>query len=258
MEYSNGKSYPLISVITPTYNSERFIRKTIESAQAQTYTNWEMIIVDDCSTDRTVEIIEELKEHDSRIQLIKLNENCGPAIARNVAIERAKGRYLAFWDCDDQWMPEKLEKQLKFMQEHRIAFSFTKYMKIKEDGSEKNLIVDIPNEVNYKQLLKHNVIGCLTVMLDIEMIGEVKMINIRSRQDFVLWLTICKRGFTAYGFQEVLSKYRVVKGSLSSNKLKMAKQMWKVYREIEELSLIRSIWCFLNYLYFAIRKYSVV
>lgn len=258
MRHTTQQKHPLVSVITPTYNSARFIHNTIESVQRQTYVNWEMIIVDDCSQDHTIEIVKQYVSRDSRIRLIRFKENRGPAVARNVAIEHAKGRYLAFLDGDDQWMPEKLEKQLRFMQDSQIAFSFTKYMKITEDGKETNSIINIPEKVNYKQLLKHNVIGCLTVMLDVEMIGEVKMIDIRSRQDFALWLTLCKKGFTAYGLQEVLSKYRVVKGSVSSNKIKMAKQTWKVYREIERLGLLKSIWYFVNYLYFSIKKYSMV
>ncbi|OLO42334.1 glycosyl transferase [Alkalihalophilus pseudofirmus] len=255
----NEKNKPnqrLISVITPAYNSEKFIRETIESVLAQTYTNWEMIIVDDCSSDSTTEIIKQYEEQDERLTLIQLKENSGPAVARNTAINNAKGRYLAFLDSDDQWVPEKLERQLTFMQEREIAFSFTQYFKINEEGEETGMVESIPEKVSYNQLLKNNVIGCLTVMIDTEMTGKIEMVNIRTRQDYVLWLTLCKRGFIAYGLQEVLAKYRIVENSVSSNKIKMAKQNWKVYREIEKLSLMKSMWNFIHYVYFKVRKYS--
>ncbi len=244
---------PLISIITPSYNSAKFIGDAIQSVLNQTYTNWEMVIVDDCSKDETVEIIQQYK--DERIRLIQLQENSGPAIARNTAIEAAQGRYIAFLDSDDQWLPEKLEKQLRFMQDNDIAFSYTKYKNMTEDGTETNVIVNVPEKVTYEDLLKHNVIGCLTVMVDKDKAGEVAMVNIRTRQDYVLWLHLCKRGFTAYGLQEVLAKYRLVENSVSSNKLKMAKQNWKVYREIEQLSLVKSVWYFMHYGYFKMKKY---
>lgn len=246
---------PLVSVITPAYNSERFIKEAIRSVLGQTYTNWEMIIVDDGSTDRTVDFIEPYLKQDRRIKLIKLSENKGPAVARNTAFEHARGRYLAFLDADDQWFPKKLEKQLRFMQERQIAFSFTKYVKVKEDHTETASVVSIPDQVTYRQLLKHNVIGCLTVMLDTTMIGKVRMVNMRSRQDYALWLTLCKQGFTAYGLQETLAKYRVRANSISSNKLKMAKQNWIVYRKVKNLSLIESIWYFMNNVYFSVKKH---
>ncbi|MDG5786702.1 glycosyltransferase family 2 protein [Evansella sp. AB-P1] len=257
MDNRKNDNKPLISIITPAYNSERFIRDTVESVLRQTFTNWEMIIVDDYSSDQTIEIIKEYMEQDERIKLIQLERNSGPAVARNTAMEHARGRYFAFLDSDDQWLPEKLEKQLTFMEENDIAFSYTNYIKINERGEEVCSVGNIPPKVNYHQLLKENVIGCLTVMLDTEKTGKVKMVNIRSRQDYVLWLSICKKGHTAYCLQEVLSVYRVVENSLSSNKIKMAKQNWKVYREIEKLSLLKSTWYFLFYVYFKIKKYSV-
>lgn len=246
---------PLVSVITPAYNAERYIGDAIRSVLAQTYTDWEMIIVDDGSTDRTCAIIESYAARDPRISLVRLKENSGPAVARNAAMARAQGRYLAFLDADDEWLPEKLAKQLRFMQERQIAFSFTKYVKVKENHTGTHSVVKIPDCVDYKRLLKHNVIGCLTVMLDTEKTGKVEMIDIRSRQDFALWLTLCKRGFKAYGLQEVLAKYRVRGRSVSSNKLKMAQQNWKIYREIKKFGFLKSVWYFTNYMFHALRKY---
>ncbi|WP_088032400.1 glycosyltransferase family 2 protein [Evansella clarkii] len=245
----------LVSIITPAYNSEKFIRHTIDSVLAQTYSNWEMIVVDDCSTDRTVEIVTEFMEKDNRIKLVQLKENKGPALTRNTAIKYARGRYLAFLDSDDQWLPEKLQRQLVFMKKNDIAFSYTNYEFIDEDGTPTNKFTQIPDVVDYKDLLKQNIIGCLTVMLDINKTGKIEMADIRSRQDYTTWLSLTKRGFKAYGIKETLAKYRLVENSLSSNKVKMAKQNWKVYREVERLSVIKSLWYFLHYIYYKVRKY---
>lgn len=236
-----------ISIITPAYNAERFIGEAIESVLAQTYSNWEMIITDDCSSDQTIEIIKSYQQTDERIKLIQLAENSGSAIARNTSMDHASGSFLAFLDSDDQWLPDKLVKQLDFMLEKDIAFSFTKYVRIEEDGTETNAITEAPETVDYNELMKHCVIGCLTVMLDKDKIGNERMINIRTRQDYVFWLTIMKTGFLAYGLPEVLAKYRLVEGSISSNKVKAAKQNWYVYRHIEKQSILKSSWYFLNY-----------
>jgi teichuronic acid biosynthesis glycosyltransferase TuaG len=252
----NENSIPLVSIITPAFNSEKFIQETIESVLAQTYQNWEMVIVDDGSKDNTVTLVKTYTETDSRIKLIELKENSGPAVTRNTAIKHSKGRYLAFLDSDDQWLPDKLEKQLQFMQVHQVAFSFTSYKVVDEKGTETGSIIEVPEKVTYEELLKNNVIGCLTVMLDREKIGEVEMLNIRTRQDYVLWLHVTKKGFPAYGLKEVLAKYRIVETSISSNKVKMAKQNWYVYRQIENISLVKSMWYFMHYVYFKLKKYK--
>lgn len=245
---------PLVSVITPAYNAERFIGETIESVIKQTYKNWEMIIVDDQSTDNTIEIVKSYADRDSRIKFIQLEKNSGSAIARNTAMDYARGRYLAFLDSDDLWMENKLERQVAFMQENDIAFSFTKYVRMTEDGKITNAISKAPERVGYSQLMKHCVIGCLTVMLDREKIGEERMVNIRTRQDYVFWLTLTKKGFIAYGLPEVLAKYRLVKNSISSNKLKAAKQNWHVYYNIEKQGLIKSLWYFSHYAIISVKN----
>ncbi|WP_339226565.1 glycosyltransferase family 2 protein [Oceanobacillus sp. FSL K6-2867] len=241
------KQDPLISVITPAYNAERFIGDTIDSVLNQTYSNWEMVIVDDRSTDNTTSIVEEYRKRDNRIKLIVLEENSGSAVARNTAMENAKGRYIAFLDSDDRWLPEKLDKQLRFMQNNDIAFSFTKYVRILEDGTKTNAVSSTPESVNYDDLMKRCVIGCLTVMLDRDKVGHLKMVNIRTRQDYVYWLTITKKGFLAYGLPEILAEYRLVGNSISSNKWKAAKRNWYVFRKIEKQSLPKSIWYFAHY-----------
>jgi teichuronic acid biosynthesis glycosyltransferase TuaG len=248
------KKQPLVSVITPTYNSSRYIKSTIDCVRKQTYENWEMIIVDDCSKDSTVAIIEQEVEKDFRIKLIKQKTNGGSAVARNKAIKNAKGKFIAFLDSDDYWCEEKLEKQVAFMLGNDIAFSFTSYTIMDSDGINTNKIIKVPKEINYSGLLKNTIIGCLTVMLDIEKLGRVQMPNIRTRQDTALWLSILKKGNTAYSINEPLSAYRKVQGSISSNKIKMAKQNWKMYREIENLNVLKSSWCFVNYALNAIKK----
>ncbi|WP_059102770.1 glycosyltransferase family 2 protein [Shouchella shacheensis] len=247
------KQNPVISIITPAYNAETFIGETIHSVLAQTYPHWEMMIVDDQSTDGTIEVVKRMQEKDTRIRLVELKENSGSAVARNTAMENAKGRYLAFLDSDDRWMPEKLERQLVFMQERDVAFSFTKYVRTLEDGTETNAVTNAPATVGYEDLMKRSVIGCLTVMLDREKIGHVEMVNIRTRQDYALWLNLTKRGFLAYGIPEVLAKYRVVENSISSNKWKAAKRNWYVFRHIEKQSVWKSMWYFSHYAVLSIR-----
>ncbi|WP_242035121.1 glycosyltransferase family 2 protein [Mesobacillus harenae] len=247
-------SQPLVSIITPVYKAEEFIEQTINSVQSQTYTNWEMILVDDLSPDNSKQIIDRISEKDNRVRLIQLEKNSGAAIARNTAIENSNGKYIAFLDSDDLWQPEKLERQVQFMLENNIEFSFTGYEIMKEDGTKTGKIVHVPQEINYNGLLKNTIIGCLTVMLDKHAIGKIEMVNIRTRQDFVLWLDILKRGHIAYGIDEPLAYYRKVEGSISSNKIKTAKRNWKVYREIEGLPLPKAIYCFCGYAYNALRK----
>ncbi len=249
----NHESAPTVSVITPAYNAERFIKETIQSVLDQTYSDWEMIIVDDRSKDRTVEYIKEMQAIDARIRLIELEKNSGSAVARNTAIENAGGRYIAFLDSDDSWMPEKLERQLRFMEDKDIAFSFTAYVRTLEDGTETEYTSRTPATVDWDALMKRCVIGCLTVMLDREKTGEVKMVNIRTRQDYALWLDLTRRGFTAHGLADVLAKYRVVGDSISSNKWKAAKRNWYVFRHIESQSLPKTLWYFGHYAVIAVK-----
>ncbi|WP_282173956.1 glycosyltransferase family 2 protein [Cytobacillus firmus] len=247
------KDSVLVSIITPTYNAENFILETIESVVNQTYPNWELLIVDDCSQDSTIEKIKFAANKDRRIKLYILQENSGAAVARNRALREAKGKYVAFLDSDDLWEKEKLEKQLNFMLENNIAFSFSSY-KIIDTNGDVQKVINVPNEITYKQLLKNTIIGCLTVMLDREKLGIIQMPNIRTRQDTALWLSILKKGNKAFGIQEPLAKYRKVQGSISSNKYKMAKRNWEMYRKIEGLNLLMALWCFLNYAFNGLKK----
>lgn len=243
---------PLVSIITPAYNSEPFIAETIQSILNQSYTNWELIIVDDCSTDETFNVIKKFSDH--RIKLFQLEENSGAAVARNHAMEKASGNFFAFLDSDDLWTKDKLKKQLKFMKTHDCAFSFTGYELMNNDGTLLNKYVSIPYVITYKQLLKNTIIGCLTVMLDRKKIGEQYMPNIRAGQDTAFWLQLLKQGFTAYGMNEPLAHYRLVAHGISSNKFKALQRTWRIYREVENIPLIQSSWYFMNYSFNAIRK----
>ncbi|WNF22649.1 glycosyltransferase family 2 protein [Mesobacillus jeotgali] len=238
---------PLVSIITPSYNAENYIEETIKTVLNQSYTNWEMIICDDCSRDRTVEIVEQYAKQDPRVKLIKLTENSGAAVTRNTAINNSSGRFIAFLDADDQWVPDKLTRQISFMLEKDVGFSFTGYEVMDDLGKSTEKVVQVPEKVNYQYLLKNTIIGCLTVVLDREKVGEVQMPLYRTRQDFALWLSILKKGHIAYGLNEVLARYRKTAGSISRNKVKAAKQNWIIYRKHEKLSLLPALWYFVNY-----------
>ncbi|WP_283703968.1 glycosyltransferase family 2 protein [Clostridium perfringens] len=236
-----------ISIITASYNAERFIKNTIESVLKQTYQNWEMIIIDDCSSDNTESIVNRYVELDKRIKFYKLEKNSGAAIARNLGINKANGEFIAFLDSDDLWDENKLEKQIEFMKERKIGFSFTGYRLMKENGELLNKEIMVPEKVDYNSLLKNTIIGCLTVMIDKRIIGEFKMPELRAGQDTATWLSILRRGNIAYGYNEILASYRLVNGSISSNKMKALKRTWNIYRNVENLSLYKSIYCFLFY-----------
>ena len=242
----------LVSIITPSYNSAKFIKQCIESVIAQTYTNWEMLIVDDYSSDNSLQILK--KYNDKRIQLIELDKNVGASESRNVAIRKAKGKYIAFLDSDDLWEPQKLEKQISFMQKKDIVFSFSTYQPMSDDESKLYSIIHAPKIVTYSSYLKKTIIGCLTVVIDREKTGGFEMPNIRSSHDMALWLLIMRRGFDAYGLDENLARYRIVSTSNTANKWRAAKDVWIVYRQFEKLSFFYSIWCFLNYAFNAIIK----
>lgn len=232
----------LVSIITPSYKSEKFISETIESVLAQTYTNWEMIIVDDVSPDNSNTVIEKYSKNDHRIKLIKLEQNSGPAIARNRAIQEAKGRYIAFLDADDLWKPEKLEKQLRFMQEKDCALSYSSYETMTEQGSPFNKFILPPLKISYKDLLKSNNIGCLTAVYDTKKVGKVFMPLINKRQDYGLWLKILRQVDFAYGIDESLAVYRIMSNSVSSNKLKLLKYHYKLFTECENISSISALY----------------
>lgn len=244
----------LISIITPAYRAELFILKTIESVINQTYKNWEMLIADDCSPDNTTGVILLAAVNDSRIRLIRCERNGGPAAARNAALKQARGRWVAFLDSDDLWMPTKLQETLEFAKRKNSALTFTGFRRISSDSRFIGHFVDIPDKLNYRQLLQNTAIATSTVLIDRNLVGEVSMQSVYY-DDFVCWLGILKRNFTAYGLRKDLMLYRVLLGSVSRNKYRSALQVWRIYRDIEKLSVIRSVWSFLGYLIRALVKY---
>jgi len=246
---------PLVSIITPAFNSVAFIGDTIKSVQDQAYQNWEMIIVDDCSEDNTCQIVEQFAKTDSRIRLIRHPQNMGPARSRNTAIETAKGRYIAFLDSDDIWLPTKLAEQTDFMGKHECAVSCTAYKKIDENGKIISSLIEVSAKTNYQKLLFSNVIGNLTTMYDVEKLGKVYLPLVKH-EDYGLWLTILKMGYEAYGLNECLALYRVRTNSVSGDKMKAASYQWKIYRELEKLPLRKSISYFVRYAYYGYIKFK--
>ncbi len=229
----------LVSIITPTYNAAKYVEETINSILVQTYSNWELLITDDCSKDNTLDIIRNYVAKDSRIHLFVLGENSGAAVARNHSISKAKGRYIAFCDSDDRWRPDKLERQLKFMSDNNYDLTFTSYTLVDESGGKIVGVMKCPTSVNYKQLLRSNDIACLTAMYDTRNLGKVYMPLIRKRQDWGLWLKIVKQIGLAYGLQYDLAIYRQG-GGISSNKIEMLKYNYALYHDVEHFSKLKS------------------
>ena len=246
----------LVSIITPSYNCSKFVVDTIEAIRAQTYTNWELLISDDCSSDNSVQVIEEYARKDSRIKLFKLEKNVGAAGARNNSIREAKGRYIAFCDSDDLWYPEKLEKQINFMKENNYAFTITNYELMSEEGGELNKFVTMPKSLSYSQYMRNTKIGCLTVVIDRDIVGDFEMpcVHIKTAEDMATWLSILKRGYKVFALQECLAKYRLVSNSISANKFKAMKNVWRVYREVEKLNIFYCIFNFCGYAINAVKK----
>ena len=238
---------PQVSVVTPAFNAERFLEETIRSVQSQTFGDWELIVVDDGSTDATRDIVTRLAGADPRIRLVAGRGRGGPAAARNRGIEEARGRYLAFLDGDDLWLPHKLEHQIEFMRARDAVFSFTSYSMIDEGGHPVGGTVRAPARLDYRGLLRNTIIGCLTVVLDRETIPHPRMPEMPQHEDLSLWYEILRGGVTAHGLPEVLARYRIVRGSASRNKFRSALHMWKVYRERERLPLPAAAWCYAHY-----------
>ena len=243
----------IVSIITPVYNSEKYIADTASSVFSQTYSNWEWLIVDDCSSDQSLKIIESFD--DPRVSIIKNSQNQGVVASRNKAIAAAQGRYLAFLDSDDMWFETKLEKQVLFMQENNYSFTFHSYYKVSEKG-ELGELVQARSEVNYNDMLNSNFIGCLTSMYDASQLGKFNMIpGYKAREDYICWLNILKKVGKAYAISEPLAKYRVISNSLSSKKIEMLKEQYRVYREVLKLNYVQANYHFLRYLAIGWNKY---
>lgn len=233
---------PLVSVIMPTYNCGAYIADSVRSVIAQTVTDWELQIVDDCSTDDTRAIVEQLAAQEPRIHYRCLAQNGGPAAARTEALRRASGQYIAFLDSDDLWTPDKLEKQIAFMEKTGAKFSATAYDQMDEGGRALPTVCLPPHRTDYRKMLRlSNPIGNSTVMYDQSALGKFEVPPIRKRNDFALWLKILKKTPVCAGMDDMLTHYRVRTDSISSNKLAQAKYHWQLYRDIEGLGLLKSL-----------------
>lgn len=237
----------MISIVVPVYRAASYIAETIEMVIRQTYNNWELILVDDCSPDNSADIIHGMQSshQDERIRLIRKERNEGAAKARNTGIEAAKGRYIAFLDADDIWLPEKLERELAFMKEKQAAFAFTAYEFGDGNARGTGKIVAVPEQLTYRKALTRTVIFTTTVMFDMTKLTktQVQMPDVES-EDTATWWKILKAGYVAYGLNEVLAIYRRPAKSLSSNKLTAIRRIWKLYRREEGLTIPVSLFCF--------------
>lgn len=236
----------LVSIITPAYNAAQFIGQTIESIQIQSYKNWELLVIDDGSKDNTIQVVQDYAQTDQRIKLLKQETNSGPAKARDMGLKKAQGTYVAFLDSDDLWLPHKLKTQISFMQQHDSAFSCTQYRRITQDGKSTGRLVGVPKVLNYSQLIKHNTVATLTAVINREKVGHLEMVN-EGYDDFILWLSVLKRGFVVHGIQEDLARYRMVGGSVSNSRVRAAKWVWNIYRNVEKIPLPKAVWIFANY-----------
>lgn len=247
----------MVSVITPCYNAESTIAQTIESVLNQTYKDWEMLIVDDSSTDRSPEIIKKYIERDKRIKYFKTDKPSGsPSLPRNIGIENASGEYIAFLDADDIWLPQKLEIQVKFMIEKKVDLSYSFYEKISHDGVRNNRIIKTSKLTTYNSLLHSNTIPCLTGMISREAIGNIRFKQI-PQEDFCFWLDVLKKGYQAHNLCKVTSLYRESKNARSSNKLDMFKGYWNVIRNHQNISFISASFDMLTYTVLGLKKYLV-
>jgi glycosyltransferase involved in cell wall biosynthesis len=245
----------LVSIITPSFNSAKFIAETIQSVQHQTHQNWEMIIVDDGSFDDTERIVRSIIEKDKRIQFYKLTQNSGPAVARNTGIEKASGKYLTFIDADDIWFPTFIENSIKTIDETGIPFVFSSYKRANEQLEFVYSDFIVPHKVSYSDILKSNSISCLTAFVEIQKLGKKYMPLIRKRQDMGLWLNYLKVVPFAHGIQETQAIYRIRENSLSRKKSDLIKYQWQFYRNVEKLNIFQSLYYMSHWMYRGFMKY---
>ena len=239
-----------VSVIIPTYNSEKYIKECINSVINQTYKNLEIIVIDDKSTDKTLEVIKTIK--DKRIKVITLSKNKGVSNARNIGIKKSTGDYISFIDSDDYWIKEKISKQISFMEKNDYTFIYSSYIYLNEN---KKHIAKVPKKLNYKQALKNTAIFTSTVMFNMKYLSknDILMPNIKLGQDTATWWKVLKKGIIAYGIKEPLVIYRVGNSSLSSNKIKALRRTWNLYKR-ENLNVVKRIYYFICYIFNAVKR----
>ncbi len=242
----------LVSIIMPSYNTAKYIKETIESVINQTYTNWELLIVDDCSTDNTDEIVKKFK--DERIKYFKNEKNSGAAISRNKALREAKGKWIAFLDSDDLWHKEKLEKQIKYMKDNNYHFSYTQYEEIDENSNSLNRLITGPKKITKTGMYNYCWPGCLTVMYDAEKVGLIQIENLPKNNDYAIWLKVIRKT-NCYLLKESLAKYRIRSGSISNHGvMKLIKYHYILYRDGEKMNPICSFFNTIRNLFFGLSK----
>lgn len=245
----------LISIITPAYNAESTIEKAIESVLNQTYNDWELLIINDCSSDKTEEIIQNYSSKDRRIKYFCTERpSGGPSVPRNIGLKNSKGKYIAFLDSDDLWFPNKLEEQINFLLVNNYKFVYSNYEKISYDGKRNNRFIFVRNVSTYKDTLKSCEIPCLTILMDSSLIENRQFKNM-GKEDYIMWLEILRDGTIAYNTGKVHALYRESNNTRSSNKFKMIYQQWNVIRNIEKQNLIKSIYYLSTYLFKGYLKY---
>lgn len=234
----------MVSVIVPCYNSEKHIAETLDSVTRQTLDDMEVLVVDDCSTDGSLDLIEAIAGKDGRFRVFSQDKNRGVAAARNLGLKESRGRYIAYLDADDIWSPEKLERQISVMSDRGFEACFTSYETIEEDGRHRNT-VHVPSLVDYKGLLKNTLTCSHTLVIDTHLVEKDLLImpDIRRGQDFATWLQVLKAGHRFHGLDIPLAKYRKTAGSLSSNPIKAVRRTWNVYRNIEHLPVLYAAYC---------------
>ena len=242
---------PKVSIVVPVYNAARFLEDTIRSVQAQTEKDWELLLVDDCSTDESCDVITRISESDSRVRLIHQAQNAGAAAARNRGICEAAGKYLAYLDADDLWKPERLSKELAFLEKEKAAFVFCGYEFADENGHGTGKVVRVPKTLTYHQALKNTTIFTSTVLFDMTALSkELLQMPLVKSEDTATWWKILRAGYQAHGLDENLVLYRRTAGTLSSDKLEAVRRIWFLYRKVEGLSALYSMY---NFIFYAIR-----
>ena len=252
-----SKNKLLISIVMPAYNCEKYVKEAINSVLAQTYQNWELLVIDDGSKDNTLQIINEFGKKDFRIKPLQNEENMGVSATRNRGIELASGDWIAFLDSDDIWESTKLERQLKVADKNSAEFLFTGSSYINEDGEPFKGIFEVPEMVTYQRLRNHNVISCSSVLVKKKYFKNIKMEKDEMHEDYAVWLRILKLGVTAYGVNEPLLIYRISKNSKSGNKLKTVKMTYKVFRFIG-INPIGSAYFMIRHIVGSVKKYKKI
>jgi len=257
-DQKNNKIDFLVSVIMPAYNASKYISESISSVLTQTYSNLELIVIDDCSTDNTVHIVKKILQDEDRLSLIENKENSGPGISRNKGIKKSRGQYVAFLDSDDLWLKGKLNDQIEFMHSKNAAISFTSFRRFNLDDSDVGRLITVPDSLDYHGLLKNTAIATSTVVIDRYIVGEIVLTNVSKDyvEDYLLYYSVIKKCGFAFGLNKDLMRYRVVSNSFSRNKYKYAKKVWRTYRDIEGLNVFLSGYYFMHYAFRGVLKYA--